>query len=155
MKQPSKRTYIFFDKLDKSWFAQLVTCVAISDVTKSTELSPWEANSFSLIQKTHRILWNPTVYYRFHKSLPVVPILRQINLPHTPPIRFVAYYPYLKKWKEVYEINLLPVCVPPNVARQRLSKHVPAAKNTHSTRIVWRGAFCAVRVVSYTQYVGD
>jgi hypothetical protein len=39
---------------------------------------------------------------------------------------------FLKK-KEVNEITLLSILVcPPNVARQRLCKYVPAARNTHA-----------------------
>jgi hypothetical protein len=39
-------------------------------------------------------------------------------------------------------------CIPPFVARQRLDKHVPAATNTDSRRIVGRITFYAVRVLS-------
>jgi hypothetical protein len=39
------------------------------------------------------------------------------------------------------------ICIPPIVTRQRLSKHFPAATNTHNRRI-GRVVFCAVRVVS-------
>jgi hypothetical protein len=45
-----------------------------------------------------------------------------------------------------YLIN--PVCVSPILARQRFSKNVTAATNTHNNgRIVGGVAFCAVRVV--------
>jgi hypothetical protein len=42
----------------------------------------------------------------------------------------------------------------PNVSRQRLSKHVPAATNIYATvEELLDSVFCAVRVVSDTQYV--
>jgi hypothetical protein len=39
----------------------------------------WEANSFSTDQETTRILHNPKVHQRVHKSKKLVPILGQIN----------------------------------------------------------------------------
>jgi len=43
------------------------------------ELSVWEAISYLDSQEILRILWNPNVHYRVHKSLPHVHVLGQKN----------------------------------------------------------------------------
>jgi len=54
-------------------------------LTYSTQHSPsWEANLFSASQEIPRILWNPKVRYRIHKTPPPVLVPSHINPFHCP-----------------------------------------------------------------------
>jgi hypothetical protein len=56
--------------------------------SNSMDYSPREANGRWASQEIPRLLWNPKVHYRVHKTPPLVPILRQVNSVHTLPSCF-------------------------------------------------------------------
>jgi hypothetical protein len=54
--------------------------------------SLWESNSHSANQENLRLLWNPKVRYRVHKSPSLVPVLSQMHPVHTFPPYFLKIY---------------------------------------------------------------
>jgi hypothetical protein len=77
------------------------------------ELSPSGGAAKSAATKEFpRILWNPKVHYRVHKSSPLVPILRQIKPIHTIPsylskIHFNIVYPPSGLFPSGFPTNIL------------------------------------------------
>jgi len=55
----------------------------------------WEANWFAASQEIPRILWNPKVHYRTHKSPPPVPVLGQPNPVHVPTSHLLEIHPII------------------------------------------------------------
>jgi hypothetical protein len=76
------------------------TTILLRQLTNFMELSPSsKAASCATTQELSSTLRNPKVHYRIHKSLPLVPILSQINLVLTtlsylPNIHFNIIHPF-------------------------------------------------------------
>jgi hypothetical protein len=92
-------------------------------LTYSMEQSPSsEAKMSWATQEIPRILWNPKVHNRIHKSSPPVPILSQIDPVHAPPTNLSQVYfniillstPGSSKWSPSLRFpHYSPVCASP------------------------------------------
>jgi hypothetical protein len=67
-------------------YRKITNCTNVITRTNSTQLSPpWEVASCAATQEIPSSIWNTQVYYRVHKSPPLVPILNQNDPVHTTP----------------------------------------------------------------------
>ena len=86
-------------------------------LTNSTERSPSsEANTFLTSREIPSGLWFSKVHYPSHNSLPLVPILKQINPVQASPSQRIEnpfqYYPPIYIW--VFQVVFFNQVSPPN-----------------------------------------
>jgi len=98
-----------------------------------------------LVKKCTRILWNPKVYYRFHKSPPRFPMISQANHAHALPIDFLKIHfnitlpttPRSSKWSLSFgfphQKRACP-CLSPRVCYMPFPRHSASDHRGSSTK---------------------
>jgi hypothetical protein len=96
------------------------------------ELSPsWGAANSAATQEFPSILWNPKVHYRVHKSLPLVPILSQINPIHTIPFYLRSIWILSTHLRLGLPSGLVPSGFPTNILYEFLFSLIRATRPAH------------------------
>ena len=129
----------------------------------STEQSPaWEANRFAASQEIPRILWNPKVHYRFHKSVPV-PILSQLDPVHTPTSHFLKIQLNIKfpstsgssKWSLSFSFpHKNPLYTSPLPRTRYMFRSSHSSRFDHSNSIGWAVQIRTTQLTIYLQFIG-
>jgi hypothetical protein len=123
------------------WLANYLTdwlAIWLTDwLTHPTEQRPSsEANSFSASQEILRILWNPKVHYRIHKSPPPVPILNQSNPVHASSSYFSRSILILSSHPGLgFQSGVFPSGFPNKIVSAPLLPPVPATSTVYSILI--------------------
>jgi hypothetical protein len=82
-------------KMYKFWRKTTLLCVKLNGSNKFVQQNlSLEADSRIVRQEIFHISWNPEVHHRFHKILPIVPILNEMKPFDTPSILIVYSHLY-------------------------------------------------------------